>query len=366
MGAPELTFVNNNPPQCGEGSLNAFTQELNNVITGMGFAINDSNYSQMIEAILKGISSGTFYDYSGTANAIILTRVASIGAVATYYDGMRAAFVATNVNTGAATVNVSGLGVKDIRRSDGSTLSPQDISGFTEIVYRSGVDYFIVTSTAAVSQIAQYDSSRVYYYGDIVYTIDGITNQRRYWQWYSNQEELSGIDPTDTANRRPGWSDTTKPWYWNPYIPNTPGETMYWDNDTLPELMVVAQGQQLPKVVYHRLFDAHPDWEDGTDPSLINIPDRQGRFTRGADGATYLTGATHEDAIRDMTGYADQVQSKVNALNSTGVFTWTYQQGGNSSGSNYAGRLTFTASNVVPTAAENQPKGYIEWVGYAL
>lgn len=144
MGAPELTFINNNPPQCGAESLNAFTSEINNLITGMGLSINDSTFDQVIEAVIKGIASGNFYEYSGTANAIVLTKLGGRDAAASYFDGMQAGFIASTASTSTVTVNIDGLGVKNVKDIDGNDLTGDDIYGFTQIVYRSGVDYFIL------------------------------------------------------------------------------------------------------------------------------------------------------------------------------------------------------------------------------
>lgn len=150
MAAPDLTFTNNNPPQCGADSLNAFTQEINNIIDGMGITPSDSNYDQAINAVLKAAVSGTFYEYSGTANAIILTKLGGRNATNSYYDGMRAGFIATADNTGATTVNIDGLGVKNIKTVDGGDLVGGEITGFGEIVYRSGDDYFTIAVSSQI------------------------------------------------------------------------------------------------------------------------------------------------------------------------------------------------------------------------
>jgi len=63
----------------------------------------------------------------GTADVITLTPSPAFTA---YVAGQRHSFVASGTNTGATTVNVSGLGAKDIRRNDGShtALSAADIA----------------------------------------------------------------------------------------------------------------------------------------------------------------------------------------------------------------------------------------------
>ncbi|QCW19670.1 tail fiber protein [Vibrio phage Va_90-11-286_p16] len=222
---------------------------------------------------------------------------------------------------------------------------------------------------SANTQFLPYDPTRIYSVGEVCYT-KAANGKVTYWEWYSNVESLAGKDPLNTANRRIGWANVTKPFYWKPYMPKVAGETMSWDTDTIPENMVVGIGQQLPKAVYHSLATAKPEWIDATDNSLINIPDRQGRFVRAADGTTWLVGQTHEDAIRNITGsvrsfYGSNVVSAGamreeiygNSPAKVGVI-------GGDPGANYT--IGFDASRVVPTAAENQPKAFIEWVGYAL
>lgn len=61
---------------------------------------------------------------TGVANAYIATPPTAITA---YNAGLRVRLKAANANTGASTVNVSGLGVKQIVRSDGSALQAGDI-----------------------------------------------------------------------------------------------------------------------------------------------------------------------------------------------------------------------------------------------
>lgn len=225
------------------------------------------------------------------------------------------------------------------------------------------------SAVISILQFAEYNSSRVYSLGDIVYIIE--SGNKVFYQWYSNVESLAGKDPSDTANRRVGWVDVTKPFYWLPYSPKIAGETIYWDTDSIPENMVVGIGQQLPVAVYHSLANAKPEWIDATDNTLINIPDRQGRFVRAADGVTWLAGETHEDAIRNITGEFNISGStgSASSTNTNGAFALSGSvtrpntvQG--QSGNSYD--MTFDASRVVPTSDENQPKAYIEWVGYAL
>ncbi|HEG4440103.1 TPA: hypothetical protein SD634_003401 [Vibrio cholerae] len=227
------------------------------------------------------------------------------------------------------------------------------------------VDHLARLFISVSKSVPVYSATTVYTYGDIVQkTIGGV---KKFFQWYSNVESLAGKDPELDANRRTGWSDDTKPFYWLPYSPKVAGETIYWDTDTTPENMVLGIGQQLPVAVYHTLAAAKPEWVDGVDNTLLNIPDRQGRFTRAANGTTWLAGETHEDAIRNLTGVVGSSVAINGAPNPAGVFqsagigSFQYQGGGSTSLT-----VDFDASRVVPTANENQPKSFIEWVGYSL
>lgn len=218
--------------------------------------------------------------------------------------------------------------------------------------------------------VKKYDANKLYAEGDIVYTLDegGAITKKRYWEWYSNVESLAGKDPLDETNRRIGWTDVTKPFYWKPYAPKVPGETMAWDTDDIPENMVVGMGQQLPVAVYHTLAASKPEWIDTTDNSLINIPDRQGRFTRAADGATWLAGETHEDAIRNIVGnFSGRRISDFGGEGALYMYSTSSSEDSLlSSETKLNNQVGFDASRVVPTASENQPKAFIEWVGYAL
>lgn len=237
-------------------------------------------------------------------------------------------------------------------------------------------DHLAKMFSAVKNTYPDYDATTVYSYGDVVRReINGVY---KLFEWYSNVESLAGKDPADTANRRPGWSDTTKPFYWKPYTTKLAGETMAWDDDNLPEIMMVSIDveKQVSALTYHTLATAKPHWIDPVDPTILNIPGRGGRFTRAADGTTWLAGQTHEDAIRNITGSitadADEYLfcEDLSSITSQGALlaslSKSYAKGVGSSTNFGTGSFDFDASRVVPTADENQPKGFIEWKGYAL
>lgn len=85
-----------------------------------------------------------FYSVAGT-NAITATAAAETATPSGYFNGMHVIFYRTEENTGASTVNVSGLGAKDVRRSDGTDVLAGDIFGLVELVYIEAPDYFVIS-----------------------------------------------------------------------------------------------------------------------------------------------------------------------------------------------------------------------------
>lgn len=85
----------------------------------------------------------------GTANAI---TVANELPITSYEMGQRISFKAIATNTGAATVNVDGLGVKAIRRADGTALSAGDITNgrIVDLVY-DGTNFTIVGTIVTIN-----------------------------------------------------------------------------------------------------------------------------------------------------------------------------------------------------------------------
>lgn len=102
---------------------------LNRMISsvGLSFITNDAN--QLSEAIrYYGSGLATFYTVSGSSNAYVLTHVSGTVPATSYRNGMTITFQPNHLNTGAATVNVSGLGVKALRDPHGLALSAGALS----------------------------------------------------------------------------------------------------------------------------------------------------------------------------------------------------------------------------------------------
>lgn len=82
-----------------------------------------------------------FYTDSGAADAYVLTKASTTPAITAYNNGASYEFVAGNDGTGAATANIDGLGVKNIKLEGGADPASGDISGRTVVTYDSGNDW---------------------------------------------------------------------------------------------------------------------------------------------------------------------------------------------------------------------------------
>lgn len=85
----------------------------------------DSNYSTISSAINDTLTYSNYLVDTGAANAYAVTFAGSLST--SYTAGLLIAFKAANANTGASTLNVNSLGVKNIVRPDGSALASGEI-----------------------------------------------------------------------------------------------------------------------------------------------------------------------------------------------------------------------------------------------
>ena len=142
MGVEQVIFKNNQAPQCEDKHLNAFVQEINNVISSFGLSIDANNFSQLAQSIFIAVSTSSYYQYAGSPNAINLLPISGQRGPSQYFDGMECVFRSTQPNTGSATVNVNNLGTKVIKTEKNTDLIGREISGYTTIVYSKADDAF--------------------------------------------------------------------------------------------------------------------------------------------------------------------------------------------------------------------------------
>lgn len=102
---------------------NQIPDEIENTITDTGQTLSGADLFQQSKAMAIYAAGGDYYADSGAADAYVLSTVGSKRAPIAYFDGMSAVFKPGNVNTGASTVNISGLGVKNITDELGTAIS---------------------------------------------------------------------------------------------------------------------------------------------------------------------------------------------------------------------------------------------------
>lgn len=158
-----------------------------NIITSSDQTIDTSN-TQITKGIADYAAVGTFYTDSGVANAYVLSSIGSRLAPNAYTEGMEIRFRAGNSNTGASTVNVAGLGLKNIKKADGSTdIESGDISTdydtrvrYDGTVFRlssfSDVNNFTVNGKFNSPQATQTISSGAITYNQLVCKLRGEGN----------------------------------------------------------------------------------------------------------------------------------------------------------------------------------------------
>lgn len=130
----------------------AYPQILANLAAGNEpVALIDSNFTPLYSGILSLNTFGNYYVDSGAANAYVVTITArqSVSLAA----GLPVQFKASNANTGASTLNVSGTGSKNILRLNGTALGSGDIpaNSIVHVVY-DGTQYLLL-SVYAIQKI---------------------------------------------------------------------------------------------------------------------------------------------------------------------------------------------------------------------
>lgn len=137
----------------------------------MPFAGVNNSGREMMAAIARWYadSNGTLTT-GGSSDAYTLTPNRTISA---YAAGQTFSFKASFANTGAATINVSSLGAKDIKDVDGNALSAGDIAldRYYTVFYQG--TYFVLCPIFSPDDIAGYTHPN--HSGDVTSVADGAT-----------------------------------------------------------------------------------------------------------------------------------------------------------------------------------------------
>lgn len=106
---------------------NQFLQEFKNYLNDQFVTMAAGDPDQLSKATAM-FAARVFYQVdSGAADAYVTTVQSGMRAPGSYQNGIVLAFRPTNANTGAATVNMAGKGIRDILREDGTALQANDM-----------------------------------------------------------------------------------------------------------------------------------------------------------------------------------------------------------------------------------------------
>jgi hypothetical protein len=151
-----VSKINGNTVAAAE--FNQIPTELENLITSSGQTVSDAILNQDTIATSR-YSANNFYIDSGVADAYVLTLAASmtnpVSSTVGYFIGMTIRFRAGNAGTGgAATVNVNGAGVKNLKEADGTT-NPLSIPTNADSEFRYNGTVFVKANDLGTA--ANYD-----------------------------------------------------------------------------------------------------------------------------------------------------------------------------------------------------------------
>lgn len=113
--------ITNSVAADGQTTMSGNLKMGNNRVTGLGNGTARTDAMTVGQAQDNG---ATYMTSTGSSNAYVLTPSP---AITSYTEGQRFVFKANFANTGAATVNISGLGAKDIKKFVSTDLDANDI-----------------------------------------------------------------------------------------------------------------------------------------------------------------------------------------------------------------------------------------------
>lgn len=147
------------PTQFGKNWPERVQEEICSVIAAASIALDGTNNAQLLAAIRFLATGGVIHAVdTGAANAYVITPTPALGA---YAEGVIYSIKFVHANTGASTLNVSGLGNKAVTRSNGSALQAGDIAAGEEaLVIYDGTEWQLMseilgTATSLVAGIVQ-------------------------------------------------------------------------------------------------------------------------------------------------------------------------------------------------------------------
>ncbi|MGR3179818.1 MAG: hypothetical protein ACUZ8E_17400 [Candidatus Anammoxibacter sp.] len=124
-------------------------EELENAVTKTGITLDpgagpDTDSLMLARALTITAQGGAIYSDGGVADAYVLTAIGGFEKPVAYTDGMTVTFKVGNLNTGASTVDVAGIGAKAIVDSVGGALAGGELAAdaYVTITFDDGNDRF--------------------------------------------------------------------------------------------------------------------------------------------------------------------------------------------------------------------------------
>ena len=168
-------------------------EELENAVTKTGITLDSSggpDTDSLMLARSQTITSqgAATYQDSGAADAYVLTAIGGFEQPVAYTDGMSVTFKAGNANTGASTVNVAGIGVRDVVDSTGSALTGDELAAdaYVSITFDLGNDRFELALGVASTVVAASE------------TVAGISELSTTAEAQAGVDDLTNMTPLKT------------------------------------------------------------------------------------------------------------------------------------------------------------------------
>lgn len=133
---------------------NHFNQEFKNVVSDTGQTPLDTNEDQLGIAISDYVHVAGFWTVGGTAAAITLTIQGSRQEPFALATGLTVSFRPTTTATGATTLTVGALALKNLVRPDNTTVKPGDWDATNDVTARyDGTSFRLVTLPLTASTV---------------------------------------------------------------------------------------------------------------------------------------------------------------------------------------------------------------------
>lgn len=125
--------------------------EINNFLVSAGITPDGSVLNQIAKGVANYSSASNFFIENGTVNNYTLIANNNFLAPTSYIAGMVIRFITTNANTTTTpTINLAGLGGKNIKKADGSSVIAGDINGYVELRY-DGTQFLLSPLSSALN-----------------------------------------------------------------------------------------------------------------------------------------------------------------------------------------------------------------------